>query len=87
MLRVSGLWLMAVESQFPGIREEIARLDSVKMPPCPHCGSGNTAVVHVGMAGHNVHLARATTKVALVLCAPAPGTHRCNGCGSFFSRP
>ena len=76
--------LEQLESQYPGIREQIARHDSVEIPACPHCGSDDTAIVHVGMVGRSIQIAGATTKFALVPNSPAPGTYRCNACKGYF---
>ena len=76
--------LDAMERQREGIIESIMRFENAELPSCPHCGSGNTASVQVGIMGRTIDIAAATTKIKLIPNSPKKGEYFCNECGKYF---
>lgn len=67
-----------VEELLPEIQEEV-------LPSCPHCGSEDTARVHVGVIGITMQLAASTKKFKLVPNINNKlGTYFCNKCEKFY---
>jgi hypothetical protein len=85
MLKVDQNTLDEMERQHPGLVKTIMHFENDELPACSHCGSGNTAVVNVGIVGRSIYLVTATTKVKLV---PNPvnklGKYFCQECKEFF---
>jgi hypothetical protein len=84
MLKVDQDTLAHMESQYPGIQEQIRRFDEAELPACPRCRSDSTADVQCGMIGRTINIATATTKIKLIPNGPGPGKFFCNACGEFF---
>jgi hypothetical protein len=84
MLRVDDEWIRDVEAQYPGITANIRRFEEAILPPCPHCGSEDTADVQCGLVGRTIRIAAATTKFKLLANGPKPGAFFCRACGQFF---
>ena len=82
-LKVDKAWIRAAERMYAGFRQELDDAESSDIPPCPACGSTNTARVAAGVIGRTIHLAAATTKFKLV-----PNRKRadfyCNACDRYF---
>jgi len=73
-----------MESQHPGITEQIEDFELMALPICPKCLSGDTAAVNVGVVGRTIDLAAVTTKFHL-RANGKPGEYYCNACRSYFS--
>jgi len=86
MLKVDQEWIARAEAQYPGLRKTIYSWDAMDLPPCPLCGSANTAKVSAGLVGRSLHLAAATTKIRL-LANGYPADCYCNQCGRYFDGP
>jgi hypothetical protein len=56
----------------------------LEVPPCPRCGTCNTASVQVGVIGITIRLAATCHKFKLIPNGPKPGEWFCNSCGCFF---
>lgn len=84
MITIAQESIESLESDYPGIKEQILRFENAILPVCSHCGSENTANVQVGIIGRTIALASATTKVKLALNRPQPGKYFCNHCQNFF---
>jgi len=83
MMKISDDAINGLENGYPGIKEQIARLENAKLPACPHCGSEATAEVQCGIIGRTIAISAATTKIKLV-ADPNPGKYYCNSCGNYF---
>ncbi|MEE4194877.1 MAG: hypothetical protein V2J07_06740 [Anaerolineae bacterium] len=77
--------LAGMEENYPGITQQVMRFEQMKMPPCPFCGSEDTAIVQVGIIGRSISVAAASRKVTLVANSPKPGDYRCNDCRNYFT--
>ena len=86
MLKVDQEWIDRVDAQRPGFRDLVERWDAKDVPPCPSCGSDDTAEVSAGLVGTSIRLAGATTKIRL-LANGHPADHYCNQCESYFNGP
>lgn len=86
MLKVDQEWIDRVDAQRPGFRETVERWDAADLPPCPSCGSAETAKVSAGLVGRSIHLACATTKIRL-LPNGHPADYYCNQCKEYFNGP
>jgi hypothetical protein len=76
---------LSFEDRYPGITEQLRRFEEAELPSCPHCGSGNTASVQVGVIGRTIYLAASTKKFKLVPnMKDKLGKFFCNACGKFF---
>ena len=84
MLKVNDTTIAHLESQYPGISEQIRSLEDAQLPACPVCGSADTARVLCGVTGRTMHLVLATTKAALLASSPAAGHHLCHACKQLF---
>ena len=84
MLKIDTESLAQLEAQYPGIADSIRWCEAEELPPCPRCGSMDTARVHVGLVGRSINMAAATTKFKLVPNGPKSGEFFCNGCREFF---
>ena len=73
-----------LDKNYPGIKKQVMRFEQMEMPPCPHCGSEDTAIVQVGIIGRSINVAAATRKVTLV-ANHKPGDYRCNVCKEYFT--
>ena len=86
MLKVSEQWLRDVEERYPGIRGTIDRYEALNLPPCPTCGSADTAAVSAGIVGRSIHVCASTTKIRL-LPNGVPEDYYCNACKRYFGGP
>jgi hypothetical protein len=85
MLKVDQNALAEMERQHPGLVKTIMQFENAEVPACPHCGSGNTAEVQVGIIGRTISLVSATTKAKLVPNVMNKlGKYFCNVCHKFF---
>ena len=74
-----------LEERYPGITEQIRRFENAELPPCPHCGSSDTASVQVGIIGRTLNIAASTRKFRLVAnMSNKGGNYVCNKCGKSF---
>lgn len=88
MLKVDQNTLDEMERQHPGLLKTIMFYENAELPACPHCGSGNTAEVNVGIIGRSIYLVAATTKAKLVPnVRDKTGKYFCNKCHKFFDPP
>lgn len=83
MIKVSPETILQMESQYPGITEQINSFENKVVPACPNCGAEDTAAVNVGVIGRTTLLAVATTKFHL-RANGKPGDFYCNNCRSYF---
>lgn len=83
VLKVDEAAMKRIEKLHPGIREDIDSYESLNLPPCPSCGSADTAAVSAGIVGRSIHVAVATTKIRL-LPNPVPEDYFCNRCREYF---
>ena len=65
-------------------QEQYKRFMQLEVPPCPRCGTCNTASVQVGVIGITIRLAATCPKFKLIPNGPKPGEWFCNSCGLFF---
>lgn len=84
MIKVDQATLDDMESRYPGIIAQIKRWEAKEIPPCPHCGSTDTADVQVGVIGRTINLTAATSKFHLTANGPRQGTCFCNACRKYF---
>lgn len=84
MLKINQAALEQMEKQYQGIIGSIMRFENAELPSCPHCGSGDTASVQVGIIGRTIYIAAATTKFKLIPNSPKMGEYFCNDCKRFF---
>jgi len=84
MLKITQAELEKMESQREGIIKSIMAYENENLPSCPHCGSGDTASVQVGIMGRTIYIAAATTKVKLIPNGPKQGEYFCHECGKYF---
>jgi hypothetical protein len=57
----------------------------MELPSCPHCGSGDTASVQVGIIGRTIYIAGSTRKFKLVPnMKDKKGKYFCNDCKKYF---
>lgn len=73
----------------PRTREQIyqeiyARYTRMEVPPCPQCGTSNTASVQVGIVWITIWMAATCPKFKLIPNGPKPGNWFCNTCQKFF---
>ncbi len=76
--------LAHMEENYPGITQQVMRFERMEMPPCPYCGSDDTAIVQVGIIGRSITVAAVSRKVTLV-ANNKPGDYRCNLCKEYFT--
>ncbi|HOZ37565.1 MAG TPA: hypothetical protein PLH64_02335 [Anaerolineaceae bacterium] len=84
MIRKTEDEMKQLESQYPGITEQIWRFEHMGLPPCPECGSVDTATVQVGVIGRTINIGAATRKIHLMLNANDEGIYYCNVCRKQF---
>ena len=84
MLKIDQAELEKMESKREGIIKSIMAFENAELPSCPHCGSGNTAFVEVGIMGRTIYIAAATTRVKLIPNDPKQGAHFCHECKKYF---
>jgi len=84
MIKITENDIRNMERQHPGITEQIWRFENADLPPCPSCGSTDTASVQVGVIGRTIYLATATTKFFLIPNGPKKGSYYCRSCRQFF---
>jgi hypothetical protein len=87
MLKIKPTALDDLEARHSGIRAQIMDFENAELPPCPHCGSTDTAQTSLGMLPRSLAIASATTKLKLIPNGPLPGRYACNACESFFGGP
>ena len=80
MIKVSESEIKHMEKQHPGITDQIWDFENTELPPCPVCGSTDTASVQVGVIGRTIYLAMATTKFKLYPNGNGKGIYFCNTC-------
>lgn len=83
MIKVSPETILRMESQHPGITEQIEDFELMALPTCPKCCSQDTAAVNVGIIGRTINLAAATTKFHL-RANGKPDDFYCNACKRYF---
>ena len=66
-------------------QEQYQRFMRLEVPPCPRCGTSNTASVQVGVIGLTIRLAATCPKFKLMSSGPKPGDWFCNPCSRFFN--
>ena len=71
------------EKNYEGIASQIMKFDNRVLPPCPFCGSEDTAVVLRAAIGRTIAIAAATTKVTLSL-KPDSRHFYCHACKQQF---
>ena len=86
MLTVDEQWLCRVEERYPGIRRNIDYYEALDLPPCPACGSADTAAVSAGIVGRSIHVSAATSKMRL-LPNVVPEDYYCHACEQYFGGP
>lgn len=86
MLKATEQWLCDAERRHPGIRQTIDRYEALDLPPCPECGSSDTAAVSAGIVGRSILVNGATTKIHL-LPNGIPKDYYCNACERYFGGP
>jgi hypothetical protein len=86
MLKVDQATLEKLESQYPGIIEQICYFDGLDLPHWPDCGSSDTADVQCGIIGRTINIAVATKKFKLIANGPKPGSYFCNACMKYFEQ-
>lgn len=74
-----------MEMAYPGILQEIRRVEDAQLPACVHCKSTNTADVQCGVIGRTILIARATTKFFLVPNRKNLAPYYCWSCKEYFS--
>ncbi len=84
MLKIDPTALDDLEASHPGIRSQVMDIENATLPPCPQCGSTDTAVTRCGVVGRSIAIAAATSKIKLLANRPPPGRCCCNICGGFF---
>lgn len=83
MLKVDEAWLRAAEERYPGFRATLDHYETQALPPCPVCGSAETAKTSTGLVGRSIALAAATTRMKLIPNGHSAGFH-CSACDKFF---
>ena len=86
MLKVGKRQLRDMEQRYPGIGRTVRYYEDLDLPPCPACGSGQTAAVSAGVIGRSIHVSAATTKIRL-LPNIVPEDYYCNACKAYFGGP
>lgn len=85
MLRVTEEQLEYLDRRRPGVRQLVMQFENADLPPCPRCGSADTARVQVGVVGVTISIACATTKIKLLANGgDARGSYWCNACERFL---
>ena len=84
MIRKTEDQMKQLESQYPGITEQIWRFEQADLPACMACGSADTASVQVGVMGRTINIGAATTKIHLMLNGNDEGIYFCNVCRKQF---
>ena len=84
MIRKTEDELTQLESQYPGISEQIWRFEQMDLPACPVCGALHTASVQVGVIARTINIGAATTKIHLMMNANDAGIYFCNVCRKQF---
>ena len=72
------------EAIYPGLRRQLAEIESWALPPCPNCGSAETAVLLVGMTGRTIALAALSDRIQLFANRDEPGERWCRNCSRAF---
>ena len=68
-------------------QEIYTRFTRMEVPPCPRCGTSNTASVQVGIVWITIWMASTCPKFKLIPNGPKPGNWFCNTCQKFFDVP
>ena len=84
MIKVTEDVIRHMESQYPGISEQIWRFENLDLPACPVCGSTDTASVQAGVIGRTMNINLATTKIHSMLNWNGKGIYFCNVCRQGF---
>lgn len=84
MLTVSEESIMNMDASYPGIAEQVHRFEAMEIPSCDKCGSGDTAIIQVGLVVRTMYLAMATTKFKLLPNYNGHGIYFCNSCKAQF---
>jgi len=85
MLKLDQSTLEGMETQYPGIVEDIQDFENTELPTCPTCGTNDTAQVECGLFGRTINIVLATTKMKLISNGSKPGDFFCNSCKGYFS--
>ena len=64
--------------------EKLKKFTRMEVPPCTHCGKGDTASVQVGVIWITIRLAATCRKFKLIPNGPKPGQWFCHACQRFF---
>jgi hypothetical protein len=83
MLKVDEATIEELEQQYPGFRKTVEYYEALKLPPCPTCGSADTAQVSAGLVGRSTNLAAVTSKIKL-LANGHPADFYCARCDRYF---
>jgi len=74
-----------IEETYPGVTKQIENFEKSEIPPCPHCGSDDTAIVRAGIIGRSITVAASTRKMKLVPNKTKEmGTYFCHNCEKYF---
>lgn len=84
MIKATEDTIRHMEELYPGITEQIQRFENMEIPPCPMCGSTNTASVQVGIIGRTIHLNAATSKFHSIFTSNGEGIYYCHVCKKQF---
>jgi protein-arginine kinase activator protein McsA len=84
VIRLTKKQIEEIEQYYEGITEQIEDFEKEEIPPCPKCGSTNTALVQIGFVGRLNAIAAATSKVTIVMNGPKPGKYMCRACRTYY---
>lgn len=84
MLKLDEDAMQDLETQYPGICEQVMRFENARLPVCTRCGSADIAEVNVGIVGRTMAIASATSKFTLIPNGPKSGNYWCRSCNKFF---
>jgi len=84
MRKIDNQTVMRLESQYPGIGEQIDRFETTVTPACRHCQSADTAEVQVGIIGRIIAIAGATSRIHLIPDGPKPAAYWCYPCRTYY---
>lgn len=65
-------------------KEKLREFTRMEVPPCTHCGKGDTASVQAGVIWITIRLAATCRKFKLIPNGPKPGQWFCHACQRFF---
>ncbi len=85
MLKIDQTAIDRMEQSYPGIADQIRHFEAAGLPPCPNCGSTETASVQCGLIQRSINIFAATTKFHLVANLPKGAHFFCNACKQYFA--